>query len=268
MSNIRNLPAAHSAVTSANDTRLYVERRGCGDPLLLIHGGGEDAGMMRRQAEAFVDAGFAVVTYDRRGTGRSGRDAWPGAGAPQHSDDAAALLVALGLAGVVVVGVSSGGVIALDLAARHPERLAHVIAWEPPAAGILPGGADAAAAIMEPVNAHLAGHPGDYVGAQALLLTAIVGFPVTFDDPAFATARVNAEPMIRDEPTITLADLPPAAVEVTIGIGSEPNDLVRAAVAELGRRLERPPAMVDGPHEVYLSDPPALAGLVTTAVGR
>ena len=49
---------------------------------LLIHGGSEDAGMLAGQAEALAAAGYEVVTYDRRGTGSSGRDDWPGRGRP------------------------------------------------------------------------------------------------------------------------------------------------------------------------------------------
>ena len=48
--------------------------------------------MLAGQADALAAAGYEVVTYDRRGTGRSGRDDWPGRGAGQHADDAAALL--------------------------------------------------------------------------------------------------------------------------------------------------------------------------------
>ncbi|MGH9271960.1 MAG: alpha/beta fold hydrolase, partial [Ilumatobacteraceae bacterium] len=58
----------------ANGTALRVERRGDGEPLLLIHGGGEDAAMLAPQAASLADAGYDVVTYDRRGTGRSGRE--------------------------------------------------------------------------------------------------------------------------------------------------------------------------------------------------
>ena len=39
-------------------------------------------------------------------------------------------------------------------------------------AGLVPGGAELGAQIMEPVNDHLADHPDDFIGAQAILLTA------------------------------------------------------------------------------------------------
>ncbi len=190
-------------------TALAVQRRGTGIPLLLVHGGGEDADMLATQADNLAGSGFEVITYDRRGTGRSGREEWPGGGADQHADDAAGLLRALALGPATVVGVSSGGVIALALAARHPELVERVVAWEPPAAGVVPNGDAIADEMMAPVRAHLDDHPGDFVGAQAILLSAILGFPVAANDPAFAAARGNAEPMVLDEPTITLKRFAP-----------------------------------------------------------
>jgi pimeloyl-ACP methyl ester carboxylesterase len=258
-------PSTTADEVRVRGTTLHVERRGRGAPLLLIHGGGEDAAMLGGQADALATAGFEVVTYDRRGTGRSGRDDWPGRGAAQHADDAAALLHSLGLAPAAVVGVSSGGVIALDLAARHPDAVERVVAWEPPAAGIVPGGDDATDEIMAPVTAHLGDHPGDYIGAQALLLSAVVGIPVTRDDPAFAAARANAEPFVRDEPAITLTGLDLEALaeaDVTIAVGSSPNDLIAAATEVLTSTLGRAPVRVDADHEVYLTDHTVLAGIV------
>ena len=200
--------------------------------------------MLAGQAESLAAAGYEVVTYDRRGTGRSGREDWPGGGADQHADDAAALIDHLGWDDPTVVGVSSGGVIALDLAARHPDAVGRVVAWEPPAAGVIPGGVEASAAIMAPVEAHLAEHPGDFIGAQAILLTAVIGAPVSVDDPAFAAARANAEPFVRDEPAIPNAALDEAAIrkaDVTIGgrVGAE---RARGGGRRGPRRLDRPAA--------------------------
>lgn len=258
--------ATDSRIVEVNGTSLAVDRRGAGQPLLLIHGGGEDASMLAGQAESLAAAGFEVYAYDRRGTGRSGRQDWPAPdAADQHADDAAALAEALGLQRPTVVGVSSGGVIALRLAALHPDLVGRVVAWEPPAAGVVPGGAAIGAEIMQPVDEHLAAHPGDFPGAQALLLTAILGFPVAVDDPAFAAARENAEPMIRDEPVITLADLTAdelAGRDVIIAVGSRPNDLISAAVAELAEITGREPVRIDADHEVYLTDPDVITRLL------
>lgn len=264
MDTTRSASPAQSTVEVCG-TRFHVEQRGDGPPLLLVHGGGEDAGMLAVQADDLADAGYRVITYDRRGTGRSGRDGWPGNGADQHADDAAALLAELDARPAVVLGVSSGGVVALALAARHPDAIDRVIAWEPPALGVVPGAEAMNAEIMGPVDAHLAAHPGDYAGAQAILLTAIVGFPVSVDDPAFAAARANAEPMVRDEPTITLrpfTDVELADAPVTVAVGSAPNEVVAAAVEQLAVRTGRDPVTVDADHEVYLGDPTVLTGVV------
>ena len=62
---------------AVNGTTLYIERRGGGRPVLLVHGAGEDSTMLASQAESLADGGYSVVTYDRRGTRRSGRDVGP-----------------------------------------------------------------------------------------------------------------------------------------------------------------------------------------------
>lgn len=251
---------------SIGGTTLSVHQRGTGPALLLIHGGGEDASMLAEQAAHLASAGYTVVTYDRRGTGRSGRDGWPGSGAPQHADDAASLLDALGIERAVVVGLSSGGVIGMTLAARHPARVTRVIAWEPPALGVVPGAETIYAQIMAPVHAYLADYPGDWLGAQEILLSMIAGRPVTSDDPAFAAARANAEPMVRDEPNVTLGRLDPeavAAMPLTVGLGREPNDVIAAAAEVLMEWTGVPAVRVDAEHEVYLSDPSVLTGIVS-----
>ncbi len=112
-----------------NGTTLYAEVRGDGPAVLLIPGGAEDAEGWRAVAERLH--GWTVVTYDRRGTLRSGREDWPGHGSAQHADDAAALLRALGLADVVVFGGSSAGVIAVQLAIRHPTLVRRALVYEP-----------------------------------------------------------------------------------------------------------------------------------------
>jgi pimeloyl-ACP methyl ester carboxylesterase len=259
--------AVEATVLRLNGTNLAVDRRGAGPALLLIHGGGEDASMLGQQADSLATAGFEVFSYDRRGTGRSGREDWPsGAGAAdQHAGDAAALIERLGLRRPAVLGVSTGGVIALRLAARHPDVVGRVVAWEPPATGVVAGGAEMAAAVMRPVDAHLAAHPGDFAGAQAILLSAILGFPVDVDDPAFAPARRNAEPLVRDDPNITLVtftadDL--AGRDITIAVGSDPNELVSEACRQLTRITGTEPVRVDADHEVYLTDPTVLTRLM------
>ena len=160
------LPGAHPPRIGrypVNGTILYAEVRGSGPAVLVIHAGGEDAEQWRPVAERLT--GFTVVTYDRRGTLRSGRDAWPGGGSAQHADDAAKLLGALGIDDVLVFGASSGGIPALQLALRHPELIRRALVYEPGYFRNVPGGEE----LHRPVNAavaeHLASHPDDWAGA-------------------------------------------------------------------------------------------------------
>jgi pimeloyl-ACP methyl ester carboxylesterase len=264
-------PGAAPMTTTAdvNGTTLAYERRGSGTPLLLVHGAGEDRAALAAQAEDLAAAGYEVITYDRRGTGDSGREDWPGGGARQHADDAAALIDALDIAPATVVGLSSGAVIALDLTARHPEAVGVAVVWEPPAAGVVPGGAEITAGIMAPIDAHLAQHPGDFVGAQAMLLSVLTGSDVAVDDPAFAAAREHAEAMVLDDPTITLATFEERDLRdrpITLAAGMQPNDLIAAAITELERMTGEDAVRVVAEHEVYLFDPSVLTAIVGAAV--
>ena len=84
--------------------------------------------MFGPQVDAFRP-GHRVIRPDLRGNGRSGRLIGPiGTVIDRQCDDLAALLDHLGLAEVVMVGVSYGGAVALRFALRHPGRLAGLVA--------------------------------------------------------------------------------------------------------------------------------------------
>src|SRR5512143_1535277 len=163
-------PPARSHRFGVNGTSIYAEIRGDGPPILLIPGGAEDAEGWRAVAERLV--GHTVVTYDRRGTLRSGRDDWPGRGSAQHADDAAALLREIGLGPAVAFGASSAGIVATQLALQHPTVLRRVLVYEPGYLRAVPGGAElqdlASAAAVD----HLDRLPGDWVGAYRALVRA------------------------------------------------------------------------------------------------
>lgn len=253
-----------SGVVEANGTVFFVERRGQGLSLLLIHGAGQDAGMLGPLAQALAVAGFQVLVYDRRGTGHSGRDAWPGDGAGQHAEDAAALIRLFSFGPAVLVGVDSGGTIAFKLADKYPEYVLHAVAWEPPVPGLAPNGREDMAERLLPMTAHLAEHPHDYIGAQAILLSAATNAPVSIDDPDFTRVRVNSEAMVRDEPAIAHTTFTEGlrSRPVTVATGDGPSELVRAAAAELARLSGKPVHRVAGRHDVYLTDPRVLVNLV------
>lgn len=238
---------------------------GDGPPVLLVHGAGEDARLLAPQAAAFAALGHRVITYDRRGTGSSTHEGWPDGGVAQHADDAATLLRSLGAAPAAVLGFSSGGVVALALAARHPDVVTEVVAWEPAALRMLPGAAGMHAGIMEPIEAHLAARPGDWAGAYDVMLGVLSEGRADLDSPAVTAMRVNAEAALRDDArVITLhtfvpGELPADRVTVAVGRGTSP---LHGAVAErLAAELGRPALVVDDAdeHEIYLSRPEVLA---------
>jgi 3-oxoadipate enol-lactonase len=102
---------------------LFYERHGAGEPVLLIQGmSGTHLSWGEPFETALADAGLEVITYDHRGVGHSARVA-EGFSIVQLADDAAGLLDALELERAHVLGISMGGMVAQELALRHPQRL-------------------------------------------------------------------------------------------------------------------------------------------------
>src|SRR6202163_3141337 len=86
---------------------LYYEDHGSGSPFVLIHGWPLSGASWEKQTAALLAAGHRVITYDRRGFGRSSK---PGVGYnyDTFAADLNALLSALDLTGVSLVGHSMG----------------------------------------------------------------------------------------------------------------------------------------------------------------
>ena len=97
--------------------------------MLFIGAADEDAEFYRGIADRLA-SGCRVVTYDRRGTRRSGREGWP-SGSARHADDAADLISSLGMEDVTVLGASAGGLVALGLGLRHPDLVKTVLCSNP-----------------------------------------------------------------------------------------------------------------------------------------
>ncbi len=90
------------------DIDLYYEDRGTGKPVLLIHGWPLSSASWERQAAALLASGHRVITYDRRGFGRSSQ---PSIGYDYDTlaSDTYKLIEALDLKDVTLVGFSMGG---------------------------------------------------------------------------------------------------------------------------------------------------------------
>lgn len=113
-------------------------------PVLLIVPGGAGHPMGLEPLTAHLARHFTVVTCDPLGLahGRLGLPV-PDQRPADWSEGAQRVLRAVLPPGerAHVLGTSSGGIAVLDLLARHPQRLAHVVAHEPPCVTPLPDGA-------------------------------------------------------------------------------------------------------------------------------
>jgi pimeloyl-ACP methyl ester carboxylesterase len=108
---------------------LYHEEAGEGVPILLIHPSGATASTWGTAVDELARIG-RVITYDRWGYARSGGE--PVRKVSTHTADAAALLENLGADPAIVVGTSSGAIIAIDLAVRRPDLVRAVVEHEGP----------------------------------------------------------------------------------------------------------------------------------------
>jgi 3-oxoadipate enol-lactonase len=103
--------------------RLYWEDTGGGGPpVLLIMGLGMNATGWWRTVPVLVDAGLRVIAFDNRGVGRSERVPGPYTVA-EMADDAVLVLDEAGVRSAHVYGISLGGMIAQEVALRHPARI-------------------------------------------------------------------------------------------------------------------------------------------------
>ncbi len=101
--------------------------------IVLLHGTLSSAAQLDRLAAALVAPGdVSVLAIDRRGSGGSRIQDPAAIDVATHVDDLLAALDHHGLGAVDIVGLSYGGVVALETAARQPERVRTVVAWEPP----------------------------------------------------------------------------------------------------------------------------------------
>ncbi|MDX6200294.1 MAG: hypothetical protein QOJ79_3445 [Actinomycetota bacterium] len=112
-------------LTTDDGTRLYWEESGEGAPLLLIQGLGWSAEMWYSLVPE-LETAYRVIRYDARGIGRSDVPAGPYP-IEVMADDALAVLRAAGVDRAHVLGVSLGGIVAQEVALRHPAAVTSLI---------------------------------------------------------------------------------------------------------------------------------------------
>jgi non-heme chloroperoxidase len=103
---------------------LYYEDHGTGQPVVLIHGYPLDGHSWEKQSAALLAAGYRVITYDRRGFGRSSQPT-TGYDYDTFAADLKVVLDTLDLSDVVLVGFSMGtGEVGRYLGTYGSERVA------------------------------------------------------------------------------------------------------------------------------------------------
>lgn len=105
-------------------THFYVEK-GQGDPLILLHGNGEDHTYFDHQIEVFAQH-YHVYALDTRGHGQTPRGTRPFT-IRQFADDLLAFMDARHIERAHLLGFSDGGNIAMIFALRYPERVDRLI---------------------------------------------------------------------------------------------------------------------------------------------
>jgi len=108
-------------VDVGNDS-IFFEIAGTGPVIVLIHDGLVHREIWDAQFASFSQT-YRVIRYDRRGYGNS----TPATGAYSNLDDLDRLFTALGIDRACLIGMSSGGRLAIDFTLQYPERVAGLV---------------------------------------------------------------------------------------------------------------------------------------------
>ena len=121
-------PSEIEGLQEINGTRLFVKTMGQGEPIVIVHGGPgfDHSYFLPQMAELATD--HRLVFYDQRVSGRSSADLAPDQITLENFiEDIEALRQFLGVERIHLMGHSFGGMLAMQYAVRHPERLSSLI---------------------------------------------------------------------------------------------------------------------------------------------
>ena len=107
------------------DIELHYQEKGSGEPLILLHGNGEDGTYFKNQMEYF-QSGYRVIALDTRGHGKSPRGTKPFT-IEQFACDLYDFMKSREISKAVILGFSDGANIAMKFAIRHPDMVKALI---------------------------------------------------------------------------------------------------------------------------------------------
>ncbi len=110
---------------SVNGVELYYEVHGDGPPLIMLHGGVDPSEMLGAPLTEMARANKVVALhYQGHGLSKDSDRPWS---YEAFADDVAALMEHLGISKASVMGYSSGALVALQVAIRHPQLVYKLI---------------------------------------------------------------------------------------------------------------------------------------------
>lgn len=242
-----------------------------GSPVVLLHATLSASVQLTGLARLLATRG-PVLALDRRGSGASATPASRPLDVAVHVADVAGLLDAEEIDSAILVGHSFGGVVALEAAARIPERVLAVVAWEPPYGPLAEAGTRAEFASFAAATEH-AHATGGATAAAAAVLDGVAGQGAWLALPARTRAFLAAQGdgACADA---ALAGLDPgglwrivAPVTILAGTRSEPfyAPIARAVVERVpGARLV---TLAGLRHPAPITDPDPVAAAVLDAIG-
>ena len=108
-----------------DNIKLHYTEHGSGEPLILLHGNGEDSSYFERQI-AFFQNRYRVIAVDTRGHGKSPRGTAP-LTLNKFADDLRAFMDELNIASAHILGFSDGANVAMLFALAHPTRVKSLV---------------------------------------------------------------------------------------------------------------------------------------------
>jgi non-heme chloroperoxidase len=102
------MPYVTAGKENSGDIELYYEDHGSGQPVVLIHGYPLSGASWEKQLPVLLEAGYRVITYDRRGFGKSSQPT-AGYNYDTFAEDLHKLVTQLKLRDFTLVGFSMGG---------------------------------------------------------------------------------------------------------------------------------------------------------------
>ena len=193
-----------------NGFRMYYEIRGKGPVLLLLHGGAGNGMQFEKQIPAFTKR-YKLVIPDMRAQGRSGDNDFP---LTYHmmAEEVLTLMSRLGIQRFDVMGWSDGGIMGIDLAVHHTDRIHHLVTF----------GANFSTDGMKPADAAWI----DTATVSAFGEEMRVGWMALSPEPGhYDVAMAKILRMWKNEPSFTPKQLGSIKAKTLICAGE--NDLIR-----------------------------------------